>query len=320
MGGPSFDAPSAPINQGTVWGRLGTDRAYECVFGYVPTQADETTGKFFARDAKGEVLAITDTRGEALSIVYKAAREAAAIPPSPFVEPERNWVRALPLVKHDLRRLNAADEWELIQRAQQGDNDAWWQILMTHQGLIRNISKKYRYCGEDPSRLFNMAHEVFEKAIYDFDGERGCRFTTYAGKNAKLILRKYAKKLVKAGWVNSLNDGPVQSMNTIDGNDEPYVTYADKQTTRNRFKAEQVYDPERMFAPGDDNAAILRDVIERADLTYEERRVIEGLHTAERVAIQILAAELGMSLKGVEQTKARAFEKLRRTTDTMAVC
>ena len=80
----------------------------------------------------------------------------------------------------------------LLDRAQNGDNDACQQVLTENVGLIWSIVKRYSGCGVDTDDLYQLGCIGFIKAVKGFDLTYGTQFSTYAvpkiagGKRARL--------------------------------------------------------------------------------------------------------------------------------------
>ena len=78
----------------------------------------------------------------------------------------------------------------LLDRAQNGDNDACQQVLTENVGLIWSIVKRYSGCGVDTDDLYQLGCIGFIKAVKGFDLTYGTQFSTYAvPKNAGEIRR-----------------------------------------------------------------------------------------------------------------------------------
>ena len=68
----------------------------------------------------------------------------------------------------------------LLDRAQNGDNDACQQVLTENVGLIWSIVKRYSGCGVDTDDLYQLGCIGFIKAVKGFDLTYGTQFSTYA--------------------------------------------------------------------------------------------------------------------------------------------
>ena len=69
---------------------------------------------------------------------------------------------------------------ELLQRSQQGDQDARERLVIENSGLVWSIAKRYFGRGVDPDDLFQLGCLGFLKAVEGFDPDFGTQFSTYA--------------------------------------------------------------------------------------------------------------------------------------------
>ena len=76
--------------------------------------------------------------------------------------------------------MTAEDRMALLERAQQGDDDACRQMLVENAGLIWSIVKRYRTCGVEADDLYQLGCIGFIKAVKGFDITYGTQFSTYA--------------------------------------------------------------------------------------------------------------------------------------------
>ena len=76
--------------------------------------------------------------------------------------------------------MTAEDRMALLERAQQGDDDACRQMLVENAGLIWSIVKRYRTCGVEADDLYQLGCIGFIKAVKGFDLTYGTQFSTYA--------------------------------------------------------------------------------------------------------------------------------------------
>ena len=68
----------------------------------------------------------------------------------------------------------------LLERAQQGDDEACRQMLTENAGLIWSIVKRYHHCGVEMDDLYQLGCIGFIKAVKGFDLTYGTQFSTYA--------------------------------------------------------------------------------------------------------------------------------------------
>jgi len=82
---------------------------------------------------------------------------------------------------------------ELLQRSQQGDQDAREQLVIENSGLVWSIAKRYFGRGVDPDDLFQLGCLGFLKAIDGFDLEYGTQFSTYAVPKISGEIRRFLR-------------------------------------------------------------------------------------------------------------------------------
>lgn len=81
----------------------------------------------------------------------------------------------------------------LLDRAQNGDNDACQQVLTENVGLIWSIVKRYSGCGVDTDDLYQLGCIGFIKAIKGFDLTYGTQFSTYAVPKIAGEIRRFLR-------------------------------------------------------------------------------------------------------------------------------
>lgn len=82
---------------------------------------------------------------------------------------------------------------ELLQRSQQGDQDARERLVIENSGLVWSIAKRYFGRGVDPDDLFQLGCLGFLKAIDGFDLEYGTQFSTYAVPKISGEIRRFLR-------------------------------------------------------------------------------------------------------------------------------
>jgi RNA polymerase sporulation-specific sigma factor len=68
----------------------------------------------------------------------------------------------------------------LLDRAQNGDDEACEQVLLENSGLIWSIVRRYYGCGVETDDLYQLGCIGFIKAVKGFDLTYGTQFSTYA--------------------------------------------------------------------------------------------------------------------------------------------
>ena len=81
----------------------------------------------------------------------------------------------------------------LLDRAQNGDNDACQQVLTENVGLIWSIVKRYSGCGVDTDDLYQLGCIGFIKAVKGFDLTDGPQFSTYAVPKIAGEIRRFLR-------------------------------------------------------------------------------------------------------------------------------
>ncbi len=73
-----------------------------------------------------------------------------------------------------------SEMFALLERAQEGDDEACQQVLTENSGLIWSIVKRYYGCGVETDDLYQLGCIGFIKAVKGFDLNYGTQFSTYA--------------------------------------------------------------------------------------------------------------------------------------------
>lgn len=81
----------------------------------------------------------------------------------------------------------------LLDRAQNGDNDACQKVLTENVGLIWSIVKRYSGCGVDTDDLYQLGCIGFIKAVKGFDLTYGTQFSTYAVPKIAGEIRRFLR-------------------------------------------------------------------------------------------------------------------------------
>ena len=81
----------------------------------------------------------------------------------------------------------------LLDRAQNGDNDACQQVLTENVGLIWSIVKRYSGCGVDTDDIYQLGCIGFIKAVKGFDLTYGTQFSTYAVPKIAGEIRRFLR-------------------------------------------------------------------------------------------------------------------------------
>ena len=89
--------------------------------------------------------------------------------------------------------MSGAELFALLDRAQNGDDDACRQVLIENAGLIWSIVKRYYGCGVEVDDLYQLGCIGFIKAVKGFDLTYGTQFSTYAVPKIAGEIRRYLR-------------------------------------------------------------------------------------------------------------------------------
>ena len=81
----------------------------------------------------------------------------------------------------------------LLDRAQNGDNEACEQVLLENSGLIWSIVRRYYGCGVETDDLYQLGCIGFIKAVKGFDLTYGTQFSTYAVPKIAGEIRRFLR-------------------------------------------------------------------------------------------------------------------------------
>lgn len=96
-----------------------------------------------------------------------------------------------PLLSHE-------ETLKLIEKSQQGDNEAKEILISNNLGLVRSVVSKFLNIGYDRDDLFQLGSIGLIKAIYKFDSSFNVKFSTYA---VPMILGEIKRYLRDDGMV-----------------------------------------------------------------------------------------------------------------------
>lgn len=83
--------------------------------------------------------------------------------------------------------------FSLLEKAQQGDDDACQQALLENSGLIWSIVRRYYGCGVETDDLYQLGCIGFIKAVKGFDLTYGTQFSTYAVPKIAGEIRRFLR-------------------------------------------------------------------------------------------------------------------------------
>ena len=89
--------------------------------------------------------------------------------------------------------MSSVELFALLDRAQNGDDDACQQVLTENAGLIWSIVKRYYGCGVEIDDLYQLGCIGFIKAVKGFDLTYGTQFSTYAVPKIAGEIRRFLR-------------------------------------------------------------------------------------------------------------------------------
>lgn len=89
--------------------------------------------------------------------------------------------------------MSSTELFALLDRAQNGDDEACHQVLVENTGLIWSIVKRYYGCGVEVDDLYQLGCIGFIKAIKGFDLTYGTQFSTYAVPKIAGEIRRFLR-------------------------------------------------------------------------------------------------------------------------------
>ena len=178
--------------------------------------------------------------------------------------------------------MTTEDRMALLERAQQGDDDACQQMLVENAGLIWSIVKRYRTCGVEADDLYQLGCIGFIKAVKGFDLTYGTQFSTYAVPKIAGEIRRFLR-----------DDGPIKVGRTL--REKGQMLWTARERLQNRLGC----------------APKLSELAEETGLTVEEIANIELAVVAPESLQQETADGLTLeSLLGTEEPEARIVERI----------
>ena len=89
--------------------------------------------------------------------------------------------------------MSGTELFALLDRAQNGDDEACHQVLVENTGLIWSIVKRYYGCGVEVDDLYQLGCIGFIKAVKGFDLAYGTQFSTYAVPKIAGEIRRFLR-------------------------------------------------------------------------------------------------------------------------------
>ena len=89
--------------------------------------------------------------------------------------------------------MSSAELFVLLDRAQNGDDEACERVLLENSGLIWSIVRRYYGCGVEVDDLYQLGCIGFIKAVKGFDLTYGTQFSTYAVPKIAGEIRRFLR-------------------------------------------------------------------------------------------------------------------------------
>ena len=89
--------------------------------------------------------------------------------------------------------MSSAELFALLDRAQNGDDEACERVLTENSGLIWSIVRRYYGCGVEVDDLYQLGCIGFIKAVKGFDITYGTQFSTYAVPKIAGEIRRFLR-------------------------------------------------------------------------------------------------------------------------------
>ncbi len=193
--------------------------------------------------------------------------------------------------------LSPEEEKNYFHLASKGDEKAREKLIMHNLRLVAHIVKKYYSTFKEQDDLISIGTIGLIKAIDSFNGEKGAKFATYAGKciqNEILMFFRSQKKLNNETSINESID--------FDKDGNP-LTYMEILSEDDNI-LENTYESIRMN--------VMMDAIKKA-LDKREREIIEkryGLINGTELPQREVAKDLGISRSYVSRLEKTALKKI----------
>lgn len=201
------------------------------------------------------------------------------------------------LQRNRLKENAESEEYTLILKAQEGDNDAFEALCVKYKDLIRKMTYKYFY--KNPGSggredLEQVASTGFWKAVQDFDPEKSPDFEAYA---AKIIRSAIIDEIDKEHRLKRAANLSSDYLSDKVGEDDAEL--GDKLVAPG-------LSPEEAFLGKTDAESLMRFL--RDNLTSNERKAI-SLYI-DGYSYNEIAEELNMNRKSVDNAIRRVRNKM----------
>ena len=195
--------------------------------------------------------------------------------------------------------LSATEENELLEKCQNGDNNAKNKLIEHNLRLVAHIVKKYYASGCEQEDLISIGTIGLIKAVSTFKSDKGIRLATYAARCIENEILMYFRNLRKTSQDVYISD-PIDT--DKDGNALSLIdVIADEGDISEQIDTKIKLDKLR---------SILGSTLDR-----REKKIIElryGLNGNKELTQREIAAMLQISRSYVSRIEKAALEKLRR--------
>ncbi len=193
--------------------------------------------------------------------------------------------------------LTAQEEKMYLERSAQGDLEARNILVERNLRLVAHILKKYYASASDQDDLISIGTIGLIKAISTFDGSKGARLATYAGRCIQNEILMYFRSQRKSAGDVSLSD-------MIENGKEGGLSMLDVLASdEDLFEQAHIRSETRR----------LLGLLDEA-LTPREREIIVlryGLQNQKPLPQREVAEKLGISRSYVSRLETKALEKLK---------
>ena len=198
--------------------------------------------------------------------------------------------------------LSAEEEKYFLEKAAQGDLEARNVLVERNLRLVAHILKKYYASASDQDDLISIGTIGLIKAISTFDGSKGARLATYAGRCIQNEILMYFRSQRKSAGDISLSDiietsgdgGNLSVMDVLASEEDLFEeTYLRSETRK------------------------LLSVLDKT-LTDRERQIIilrYGLENRKPLPQREVAEKLAISRSYVSRIEKKALEKLKKAME-----
>lgn len=236
--------------------------------------------------------------------------------------------------------LSHEETLELIQRVQEGDEEAKEVLISSNLGLVRSVIGKFSNIGYERDDLFQLGSIGLIKAIYKFDPSYNVKFSTYAVPMILGEIKRYLRDNNSIRVSRSMRDTAYKAIYTK----EKLTKLRQKEPTINEIASEigvpkedivlaleAVQTPVSLYEPvyndGGDTLYVLDQVSDKKDCEenwvsrISLKEAVEKLSPREKRIITMrffecktqmeTAAEIGISQAQVSRLEKMALKSMR---------